>query len=637
MTRLVLAAVLAGLVASAALAQDDAYPVTLDVLTLAGGAPAVIRHYDTVYDVDGPGRATTRVTLVATALAPAGREIVGEMEVVHGGFRRLRHFEGVLRDASGAVVRRLGRGDAQDEAMGSLYDDLRLRRATLYGDRYPFTVEWSYEVENRGVLGWPTWRPHLEGRPTESAQFTLLTPGATTVRTRPRDVGDPAESTDGRKTSRVWRVDRLPAAEPEPFGPPWWEQLPELRLGTDRFEIGGAPGRLDSWEALGRWYGGLSEGRQTLPLAAHAEVRARLEGAETDRDKARRLYRYLQETTRYVSIQLGLGGWQPYDAAYVFERRYGDCKALTNYMQALLDFAGIDSDPVLVEAGDEGTDLDPDFPDNVFNHVILRLPMRTEALDGGGAVWLECTSPYAAFGHLGSFTADRPALLVGDAGGEIVWTPATHPEANRTERTATVHLDERGGARAEVAWTLAGDPRSEALAALDGATEAERTSVFRRVTGLPGLDLLSLDLAELATRPDRLTLAATLGIGVAARRAGSRLLVAALPFAGSARSLPADDDRRQPLRLGSPSSERDSVRVVPPAGYAVDRVPPSVALDSPAGRYSLAATVEDGALVVVRELVVDAPSLAPETYDEVRDFFAAVAQADASLAVITRQ
>ena len=637
MTRPLALAALTLAAAASGAAQDAAFAVTPATVALADGAPAVVRLYETTYDVDGPGRATTRVRLAATALTPAGREFVGTLAVVHGGFRRLRALEGVLRDADGAVVRTLGRRDAEDQALGSLYDDLRVRRAALYGDRTPFTVEWTYEVEHRGVLGWPTWRPRPEGRPVETASFTLRVPAGTAVRTRPRDVGAPAERLGDGDDVRVWAVHAQPATTTEPFGPPWWEQLPELRLGTDRFEIGGAAGRLDSWDGLGRWYGGLSLGRQDLPLAAQAEVREVLAGATTDREKARRLYRYLQRTTRYVSVQLGLGGWQPYDAAYVFERRYGDCKALTNYMQALLAFAGIASDPVLIEAGDDGTDLDPAFPDNVFNHVVLRLPMRTDALDGGGAVWLECTSPYAAFGHLGSFTEGRPALLVTDAGGQIIETPTSGPETNRTVRTAEVRLDERGAARADVAWELTGEPRSQALAALDGATETERAAALRRVTGLPNLDVVSLDVSGLDARPDRLPLAATLDVGLAARRAGSRLLVAVTPFAGSVPSLPAAGDRRQPVRLGSAWSARDSVRFVPPAGYAVDRVPPAVEVDGPVGRYALRASVEGGALVVVRELAVETTSLPAEAYDQARAFYAAVAEGDASVAVLRKE
>ena len=643
-------ALFAALLAGAVEAQD--WPVDLSAMVASEGAPVVVRLYETEYDVDAPGRAATRVRLVMTALNAAGREEVGRLSLVHGGFRRLRSLEGTLYDAAGREVRRLGRDDVSDRVLGSIYEDLRVRDAALFSERTPFTVEWTYEIEHRGVLGWPTWRPQRNGWPVETAAFNLVTPTDMMVRSQPRGLPLPTETVDGRRVRREWRLSRLPAAEIEPLGPPGWEQLPELRLGTSHFEIGGAPGRLDSWGAFGAWYDGLSEGRQRLPEAAAAEVRQIVEGATTDAEKVRRLYRHLQQTTRYVSIQLGLGGWQPFDAAYVFERRYGDCKALTNYMMAMLEAVGVDSDPVLIEAGEDGSDLDERFPDNAFNHVVLRVPLPASGMAGAetgtmpmrtgvlsdGAVWLECTSPYAAFGHLGAFTEGRPALLVDGPDSRIIQTPVSGPDVNWAHRHATVTVDDRGRAQADVAWSLHGEERTEAIVAFDRASETERAAVLNRATGLAGVDVVSLDLSAVAARPDTLALRAELSVPQIARRAGTRLLLGLTPLTPLVEVPPArDGERRHEVRLGTAYAERDSVRFVLPEGYSAGDPPPPVEIDGPVGRYRLTITAEDGALVAVRELVMDAPRQPAERYDEVRDFFRAVAEADGTRAILRRE
>jgi hypothetical protein len=157
------------------------------------------------------------------------------------------------------------------------------------------------------------------------------------------------------------------------------------------------------------------------------------------------------------------------------------------------------------------------------------------------------------------------------------------------------------------------------------------------VTGLPSLDVVDLDLGDVAARPDEVALRARLRVAHAARRAAGRLLISVVPFAGGVSQLPADADREQPVRLGHAYAERDTVRFVFPEGYGVHSAPDPVEVEGPVGRYALRVTPEDGALAVVRELVVDAPRQPAEAYDEVRAFFAAVAEADASRAVLKEE
>ncbi len=97
------------------------------------------------------------------------------------------------------------------------------------------------------------------------------------------------------------------------------------------------------------------------------------------------LYNYLQQNSHYVGIQLGIGGWQTYDAIYVATKKYGDCKALSNFMISLLKEAGIKAHAVVIEAGEDQKDFDKDFAHDPFDHVICCVPLDKDT------IWLECT------------------------------------------------------------------------------------------------------------------------------------------------------------------------------------------------------------------------------------------------------
>jgi hypothetical protein len=83
-------------------------------------------------------------------------------------------------------------------------------------------------------------------------------------------------------------------------------------------------------------------------MQARARFIDLVKGFDDPVEKVRTLYNYMQQRTRYVSIQVGIGGWQPFLASVVDEKGYGDCKALAHYMKSILDAVGIRSVYTLV-------------------------------------------------------------------------------------------------------------------------------------------------------------------------------------------------------------------------------------------------------------------------------------------------
>lgn len=121
----------------------------------------------------------------------------------------------------------------------------------------------------------------------------------------------------------------------------------------------------------------------TSPIKAEADLIAR----QTTDPKARAFaaLQLVEDKTRYFFLGMGEGGYVPADADDTWARRFGDCKAKTALLLALLKALGVDAEPVLVNlgAGDGINELPPSL--QAFNHVLVRVKID------GQSYWLDGT------------------------------------------------------------------------------------------------------------------------------------------------------------------------------------------------------------------------------------------------------
>ncbi|MBK7885194.1 MAG: hypothetical protein IPJ81_16430 [Chitinophagaceae bacterium] len=227
--------------------------------------------------------------------------------------------------------------------------------------------------------------------------------------------------------------------------------MPTIQLAPRLFEYDGYKGSFSSWQDFGIWNYNLYEETNTFNAQRTGEILSLVKNSTTDAEKIKALYNYLKRSTRYVSIQLGIGGFKPFPVNFVDDKKYGDCKALTNYMRYLLKVAGIASYPALINAGYNKLPADVNFPASVFNHVILCVPLKNDT------VWLECTSKNNECGILGTFTEKKKALLLTEKGGILINTPASNYNNNILTSKTIVLLDEEGGAATNSSFFYKGE------------------------------------------------------------------------------------------------------------------------------------------------------------------------------------
>jgi len=98
--------------------------------------------------------------------------------------------------------------------------------------------------------------------------------------------------------------------------------------------------------------------------------------------------------------------------------------------------------------------------------------------------------------------------------------------------------------------------------------------------------------------------------------------------------LAATPERKEPLLLGVPHSQRDHLRLSLPPGMRAGPLPAPARVEEPFGSYSLSFRLDGERVLVERALELSAPRLAVADYAAFRAFVAAVQDADGALLVI---
>ena len=626
------------------------YPAAAIAPALRENARAVVRAYDEVVVVKSASQLVRTVHKVVTVLHPAASDEYGQLWVTYDKLHRVSYMHGTVYDAQGQVLHQLRFGEIHDQSMGdgngSFMTDLRFRHADLRQPTTPYTVEFDYEVVSENTLFYPNWQPQDgENVSVEQATLQVTTPTALPLRYNeqllPAGVATPPVVASALTTYR-WQLPATPALEVEPLAPPLAELLPAVHLAPASFDVQGHAGSLASWQSLGQWTYQLGQGRDVLPPALQAQM-AQLQAAVPDaRERARRVYALLQGSTRYVSIQLGLGGWQTAPATSVATGGYGDCKALSNYTCALLKAAGLPACMALVAAGADKADVRVNFPSSQFNHAILCLPLPAQGGAAADTVWLECTSQTEAFNYMGTFTGNRHALLLTPDGGRLVATPRYGAAANQQQRRTDLWLDATGGAKATVRTCrtgLAQDVYAHLLHEADPEAQKKYVSTHLPISHFT-LTSLRLTAAPATAPLPAITERLALELPGAATIAGRRLLLEP-NLLGRLPALPPQVGARQyPLALPTPALTQDTVRLHLPAGFKLENLPAPVQLTTAYGTYrSACTTLPDGTVQYVRQLETRRPAgktLPAAKYPEYQDFRRKISQADHAQVVLVK-
>lgn len=612
-------------------AGDLKYPVSSIHPDLLKNADMVVRISETILEIGSLTKATEKIHLVFTVFRESALE-KASLRVFYDNDSKIVSFRGMIYDAHGLEITRLRASDFIDQSAvpsGTLYSDDRVKYIRPVSSKYPFTIEYEFERSSRQMMQYPQWRG-IDDYYTSVESASLLI--YSDLQDRPRTMtlcfpGQGEWPVRNNDSSLYWYLQNIPALVPEPLCPDLGEQVPRVYIGPAMVNIPGQNPEPASWKSYGMWINRLNRDRGNLPDHVKDKVHQLTDTMPDPRDKMKAIYHYFQENTRYISVQIGIGGYQPADALSVARNGYGDCKALVNYMKALLDCAGIRSHYTLVMAGKQTSPLRKNFPGLQFNHVILCVPMINDT------VWLECTSQSIPFGFLGSFTDDRDVLVVTPDGGVLVHTPAYPKEVNRMNRSALIEIDSTGYARMAVNTRVSGLQYELFDSRLSDSQEDQKKQVREEI----GLSLMNITRLEYLEKPGLLpeiTETLEMNLPAFATISGKRIFIPLNTFNRQPSLPPIEDTRKLPFYAGYGFMDADSILLRTPPGFTIDFLPESVDLSTAFGSYMSKVTGVNTEILYLRHFTREGIEFPSGEYDAYHAFIRQISKADKTKALI---
>ena len=617
-------------------AGNGDYAVSKIPAALLKNAHAVKRMETLRFEVINTGEAVLRKKYAITVLDENGDRFAAFVEY-YDKLHELKNIEGVLYDAEGRELKRLKNKqilDLSGSDDNALADDNRRKAHHFYYKVYPYTVEYEVDMRYNGTLFFPVWLPREdEYFAVEQSSFSVTAPASYKVRHKAINFQKAPVESEGEKGRKVltWEVTGLNAIIDEYASPDWFEMNPMVFTGPTEFEIEKYTGTMNNWEEFGRFVYSLKMGRDQLPANVKQTVKDLTAGVTDKRAIVSKLYEYLQKNTRYISIQLGIGGWQPFDANYVATKAYGDCKALTNYMYSLLKEAGIPSHYTLIKAGRGRGNIIADFPSQQFNHVILCVPL------GKDSIWLECTSQTVPAGYLGTFTSDRYALLVTDEGGKLVRTPKYALNDNLQIRNIKAVLEPDATLRVNASTTYTGIQQESFHNLINDLSKDKVKEVLHESLDFGTYDIASFDYKE--TRAALPVVEEKLDIAVAnyATITGKRLFIVPNIMTRTGRKLAPDSTRQYDIVLLTEYRDVDTVEISIPAGFSPEAMPKDVSLKTKFGKFECSTRLQGDKLYYYRTIEHFSGRYPAADYPELVKFYETMYKADRSKVVLVKK
>jgi hypothetical protein len=536
-------------------------------------------------------------------------------------FRKISSVTYDLFDKDGKRIKRLRRADGLEIGFHPSYEinDSKMLLILPEYKQYPYTVEVTSKVKLDGFISFPEWlpRPYFNIA-VDHSKLTIVSPIDFPIKYRTHLAIGKSKTLENQIITE-YELSDLPHVEKKIRYQDFYRDQPKVLISPRRFKLNNSVGSSNSWVDFGNWFLHLNEYECRLDEQTKSYIDSL---KKTDKQRlVEGIYDFMQNRTRYVSIQLGVGGFKSLPTEEVEKNGYGDCKALTMYMKNMLNYAGIKSNFILVKAGNDVPDVIADFPSNQFNHVFLGVPRVNDT------IYLECTSQVLPANYVGTFTDDRNVLWIEHDKSSIIRSRVYEHQDNVQTNASLVKLEENGNATIEINMQNQGVLFDEIMLLRLGSADMVKKHNLEKFD-YKDFTIKNFGFNQPEKNLPKLDLSYTLKVNGLAKPAGNKLVFPIVPTIPFHMYLLKDDFLKfYSIKRGI--SVSDEVIVELPNNLWIYNLPEPTDINSDFGRYELYTSFDGKQLKVIRKITFFKGEYNKEKYESFRnDFFQKIEKAE---------
>lgn len=422
-----------------------------EVLTKFPGENAVILNStrDTrIFIKDNQPVAEAREVTEILALDDKANGIYNRYKIFHGSFEVISELEAYTKIPDGNKYKKIKVTDMKTESStssGIFFDD---SKETVFD--FPSMTKGSISTVSHTEF---LTDAHLlipfyftSYMPVVNARFTVTCPNDMElkylIRNNDQQQVQATQEKKGRQTVYTFTSSNLRFKDRYGDGPPrsYYEPHVIVRITSYKNESGEKISFLSDVRDLYKWNYAFLKNVNTQESTLLKQLADSLTtNTNSDSEKAKNIYTWVQNHIKYVAFENGLEGFIPRQAVDVCTKRYGDCKDMASLLTALLKQAGLKAYFTWIGTRDipyQYTDVPLPITDN---HMICTVNIGDEW------IFLDGTDPNCIYGIPSKAIQDKQAMIgLNENEYKLITVPIVSSEKNMVVDSTFISINSNG-------------------------------------------------------------------------------------------------------------------------------------------------------------------------------------------------